>query len=107
MDASDAPTWFYEPLPGGGYRPTIHTEGAWQPGEQHMGPVSGLMVHVIEKFVAEHFGDDGLQIARLTFEILGMIPDHDMQIEVDVVRPGRSIQLLEAVLTIDERPIIR
>ena len=107
MAASDLPDYFYEPLPSGGYRPTVHTEGAWQPGEQHMGPVSGLVVHAVERFVAENFAGDGLQIARLTFEILGMIPDHDMQITVDVVRPGRSIQLLEATLTIDERAIIR
>ncbi|CAN5315758.1 thioesterase family protein [soil metagenome] len=98
---------FYLPLGEGRYRPTERTEGAWQPGEQHMAPVSGLIVHVVERYVAEHFADDGLQIARLSFEILGMIRDHDMQIEVDVVRPGRTIQLLEATLTIDERVVIR
>jgi len=105
MDA--APTSFYEPLGDGSYRPTVRTEGAWQPGEQHMAPVSGLIVHVVERFVAENFPDDGLQIARLNFEILGMIRDHDMQITVDVVRPGKTIQLLEATLTIDDRVIIR
>src|SRR3954469_14004622 len=97
---ADAPESFFIPLGEGRYQPTIHTEGAWQPGEQHMAPVSGLIVHMVERYVATHFADDGLQIARLSFEILGMIRSADMQISVDVVRPGRTIQLLEATLTI-------
>ena len=39
---------YYVRLDDHRFRSTPHTEGAWQPGEQHMAAVSGVMVHAIE-----------------------------------------------------------
>lgn len=94
---------------------TPHTEGAWLPGEQHMAPVSGLMVHAIERELsalsaaASRSDEPGpeLLISRLTFEILGVIAAGEMEIEVSVIRPGRTIQLIEATMIIAGRPTIR
>ena len=88
------------------FRPTRHTEGAWQPGEQHMAPVSGVIVHAMETFLADRPGDR-LQLSRLTFEILGMIAAADFSVEVTVLRPGRTIELVEATLTVAGRPVVR
>ncbi len=105
MSTDDAQSYYLRLGPSR-YRPTRHAEGAWQPGEQHMAPVSGLLVHAIEDFVARH-RDPALQLARLTFEILGMIAAQDLDIVVEVVRPGRSIELLEATMVIAGRPVVR
>jgi hypothetical protein len=88
------------------FHPTQYTEGAWQPGEQHMAPVSGVIVHAIETFLADRPGDR-LQLSRITFDILGLLAAADFSVEVAVLRPGRTIELVEATLTIAERPVIR
>ena len=43
------PTSYYRRLPGGIFAPTVHVQGAWNDHEQHMGPVSGLLVHAMEE----------------------------------------------------------
>ncbi|MBK7720910.1 MAG: thioesterase family protein [Austwickia sp.] len=94
---------YYTALGGGRYQPTIHTQGAWQPIEQHMAPVSGLLVHAVE---LNHPRED-LQPARLAFEILGMIPAETSTVTTEVVRPGRTIELVEATMTVAGRAVVR
>ena len=88
------------------FRPTVHTEGAWQPGEQHMAPVSGVIVHALQTFLGDRPGAPS-QISRLAFEILGVIPGQDFTVEVAVVRPGRTIELVEATMVAAGRPVVR
>ena len=40
---------YYVPLLDGAYAPTGYVQGAWNDHEQHMGPVSGLLAHAIER----------------------------------------------------------
>jgi len=88
------------------FRPTVHTGGAWTPAEQHVSPLTGLIVHELERFVAAR-GEDDLVIARIVFEILGVAPMDDFDVRVEVVRPGRTIELLEAVVAGAGRPMVR
>jgi hypothetical protein len=97
---------FYVRLGPGRFRPTLRTEGAWQPGEQHMAPVSGIIVQALEDFVAAR-GGDSLQLSRINFEILGMIAAQDFEVVVEVLRPGRTIELLEATMVVGDRPVVR
>ena len=97
------PKAFYLPVAPGVYQPTQHVQGAWQETEQHMAPISGLITHEL----AMHEPRDDMQIGRICFEILGMIPLAQSTISVETIRPGRTIELLEATLTIGGRPIIR
>ncbi|MBO1767203.1 thioesterase family protein [Allobranchiibius sp. GilTou38] len=94
---------FYTSLGSGHYRPSISVQGAWRPDEQHMAPVSGL----ITEELIRHEPRESMRIARLSFEILGLIPLQDLHIEVRTLRPGRTIELLEADLTIGGRTIVR
>ena len=71
-----------------------------------MAPISGVMVHAIERSIAAR-GRDDLQLSRITFEILGMIPAGDCEVSVETIRPGRTIELLEATMIIAGRPVIR
>ena len=45
------------------------TSGAWAEKEQHIAPMTGLLVHEIERAV----GDDGKVLARLSLDILGVV----------------------------------
>ncbi|RNI20639.1 thioesterase family protein [Flexivirga caeni] len=104
-DAPNAatPDAYYRPVRPGVYQPTTHVQGAWQETEQHMAPISGLITHEL----AMHEHRAGMQIGRICFEILGMIPLQESTIRVETIRPGRTIELLEATLTIGGRDIIR
>ncbi|MER7072177.1 thioesterase family protein [Terrabacter sp. NPDC000476] len=93
----------YRRLGPGHYAPTVHTQGAWRDDEQHMAPVSGLLAHEIDL----HEPREGLQLARLSFDILGVIPARPSRVEVRTTRPGRTIELVEATMTVDDRAVVR
>jgi hypothetical protein len=80
------------------FRATRSAGGAWQPDEQHIAPALGLLVHAVELDRDARRGD-GLVIGRLSFDILGTVPIDVVDTAVAVVRPGRTIELVEATLT--------
>jgi hypothetical protein len=47
-------------------------------------------------------GADGFQVARVTLEILRPVPIGAVRVEAEVVRPGRSVQMVEATLSGDD-----
>jgi hypothetical protein len=79
----------------GRFRPTQHTGGAWSTSEQHFSPLGGLLVHEIELFAAAR-GNDELMTARITFDILSPVAIEDFEVQVEVVRPGRTVELIQA-----------
>jgi hypothetical protein len=87
------------------YQPTHRTSGAWSEAEQHFSPIGGLIVHAIEQHLAAR-ADDGMVIARLTFDIFGVVALEPMEIRVRSVRPGRTVELLEATVTRGERTVV-
>ena len=94
---------YYEPQGAGRYRPTRHVQGAWNDDEQHMGPVSGLLVHAIER----HEPRPELQLARVGYEILGLIPLQESVIQVHTLRAGRTVELVEATMQVAGRTVVR
>lgn len=85
---------FYEKT-GDGFVATELTRGPWDPNSQHAGPPSAMLGRAIEQVD----GADGFQVARVTFEILRPVPIGPVRIEASVVRPGRSVQMVEASLS--------
>ncbi len=69
--------------------------GPWDPNAQHGGAPAALLVGALEALPAP----DGLQLARMTFELLRPVPLGTLRVAADVVRPGRRVQLIEATLT--------
>jgi len=96
---------YFERLDDERYRPTAHTGGAWDPDEQHFSPLGGLIVHAIERALAPDRSH--LRISRLSFDILGRIATEDFAIHVATIRPGRTIELVEATVVIGERSVVR
>ncbi|GAA1968515.1 thioesterase family protein [Nocardioides panacihumi] len=88
------------------FTPTEHVEGAWTTEEQHVAPALGLMTHLVEADHRRRRTGDELAISRLSFDILGVLPMDEVQVEVRLVRPGRTIELVEAVLTHGGRPAV-
>ncbi|KQR17880.1 thioesterase [Cellulomonas sp. Leaf334] len=83
------------------FAPTGLVSGGWDPGEQHIAPALGLLAHVVETERTH-----GLQLARLSYDILGTLPIEPVQVHVEVLRPGRTIELVQATLSHDGRAAV-
>jgi len=95
--------FYYEVLGEGRYRPTINVQGAWNDDEQHMSPVAGLLAHAIEV----HDVHPDLQLSRITYDILGLIPLAESHVRVRTLRAGRTIELVEATMGVAGRDVVR
>ena len=84
------------------FEPTIHVQGAWNEAEQHLAASAGLIVHEIE----HHEPREGMQLAKVTFDVYGFIPLRPTHVRVRTIRAGRTIELVEAEFSVDGRLII-
>ena len=87
----------------GRFESTIHAQGAWNEHEQHMAPVSGILAHTLEQFQPR----PELRMARISYDILGIIPDGEFEARTALLRPGRTIELLQAELVSGGRVAVR
>lgn len=102
---SDSQAAYFIRESGDTFRPTGHVSGGWNPQEQHIAPAIGLLAHCIEQdFAARR--DDELRLVRLSCDILGTIPMEAVRVEVSVLRPGRTIELIEARMSHDGRDAV-
>lgn len=85
---------------------TDHTSGAWEVSEQHVAPALGLLAHLVEAD-RDARGRHDLAVARLAFEILGTMPVGEVTADVEVLRPGRTVELVEARLASGGRDAVR
>ena len=93
---------FYQQLDEARFESTALTAGPWSPDSQHAGPPSALLVRALER--VGHAED--VRLARVSVDVLGPVPVAPLQIEVRTVRPGRSVELLEATASVDGRPAL-
>lgn len=84
---------------------TDEVSGAWDIEQQHIAPALGLLAHAVE-LDRDRRRDDGLRVGRLSYDILGTVPVDAFEVAVRVVRPGRTIELVEASLRHGERDIV-
>lgn len=94
--------FFYEPLGDGRYRSTVHAQGAWNAHEQHMAPATGIIAHELELFQPR----PDMRMAKVGLDILGIIHGGEFEVRTRLVRPGRTIELLEAELSCAGRTAI-
>lgn len=96
---------FFEPLDTDGtrWRATEHTAGPWDPDAQHGGPPSALLGRAVERCDPR----DDVRVARVTVEILGAVPLGELELRARTVRPGRSVELVEAALAAGGRDVAR
>ncbi|NGN95574.1 thioesterase family protein [Nocardioides sp. KC13] len=87
------------------FTPTEHVGGAWDPGTQHIATLLGVLAHEVERD-RDARRDDGLQVTRISYDILGTIPLEPVHVEVAVLRAGRTIELVEARACHGGRPVV-
>ncbi|MEV7402124.1 thioesterase family protein [Streptomyces sp. NPDC091267] len=97
---------YYERIDEHRFKPTAHASGAWSTDEVHFSPLGGLIAHAIDGHLADRPGD-GLVLSRISFDILGRLALDECEIRVETLRPGRTIELVEAVVLIADRPVVR
>jgi hypothetical protein len=85
---------------------TEEVSGAWETTQQHIGPALGLLVHAVAGD-RDRRRTDRLEMGRLSFDILGTVPVDVVEVAVRVVRPGRTIELVEAALRHADRDVVR
>ncbi|EMY32938.1 hypothetical protein D477_017596 [Arthrobacter crystallopoietes BAB-32] len=103
IDGAPVPDSYYVRLDGTRFHSTLHSQGAWNDHEQHMAPASGLLIHAVQ----HNHPRPEMALSQVTFEILGIIPGGEIEVTTEVVRPGRTIELIEATLSGNGRPAIR
>jgi hypothetical protein len=81
---------------GSGFAPTELARGPWSPDALHGGPVAALVVHALER---DATSDGDLALVRLTVELLRPVPLAHLAVSTFLVRPGRKVQLVDAVVT--------
>jgi hypothetical protein len=94
VPTSRSPDAFYVPLGDGRFAATDHTGGPWDPQLQHAGPPSALLTRAIE----QHPGAWAGQIVRVSVDILGPIPVAEVAVGTEVLRSGKSVELVQAEL---------
>ncbi len=93
----------FVPVGNGTWRATAHTTGPWDERAQHGGPPSALLGRAIQRCAPR----DDMIVTRFTCEILGAIPVGDLDVQARLVRPGRSVEFLEAVASAGGRDVAR
>jgi hypothetical protein len=86
-----------------GFDATQFTRGPWDPGFQHAGPPSALLAREAERVSGLHPG----QFARITLDILRPVPIGHLHVESRVLRPGRRVEQVEALLTAEGETLMR
>jgi hypothetical protein len=98
---AQAPTCFFI-TDGDIYRPTRLGRGPW--GPQLAGNyIGGLLSREIE----QHVDDPEMQPARLTVDLLRPVALDPVRVEADVIRRGRRIQVVDAVMTQNDTLVAR
>lgn len=75
---------------GATFEATGLARGPWSPDSQHGGAPAALLMRAFERL-----DGSGLVIARVTYEFVRPVPLGHLHVDVEVVRPGRRVQLME------------
>lgn len=84
-------------------RATVHAAGPWDPGLQHGGAPSSLIIWAAEQVECPA----PMRVVRATVELLRPVPVADLAIAVEPLRQGRKIQLVQVRLLHRESEVAR
>jgi hypothetical protein len=100
LDPAVVPPALYVP-DGAAFVPTIATRGPWSPDAQHGGPIAALLCRAVEAVESAV----PLGVSRSTVELLRPAPLTPLTVATRIRRPGKRVQLVEAVLLAGETEI--
>jgi hypothetical protein len=96
--------------------PSELTRGPWDRDAQHAGPPSALLARALERCEprdgsrsCEATGGRAASwsIGRVTVEVVASVPIEPLTVSARLVRPGRSVELLEAALAGPDGEVMR
>lgn len=94
---------FFEARGPDRFQATELTRGPWDPGLQHAGPPAALLGRAVER----HGDRPGMQVARITLDIVRPLPIAELRVTTRLLRGGRSLELVEATLHAGEVELMR
>ncbi|GAB3994524.1 thioesterase family protein [Nocardioides marmoraquaticus] len=97
---------YFERLGDDRFRATEHVGGAWRTDEQHVAPSLGLLAHLVGRDAEHRRGADALVLGRASYDILGVMPVGEVEVSLEVLRPGRTIELVQATLSSGSRAAV-
>jgi hypothetical protein len=103
MPGVDGSPAFYVAIGDDRFISTVHTSGPWDPGLQHGGPPSALAARAIERESPSW----PATVVRMSVDILGPVPVAELVVRSRVLRPGRSVELVEAEVVAGARAVLR
>lgn len=83
--------------------PTPYAASPWTTGALHGGPPAGLLARCIEA----HVGDPEMQLARLTVDLFRAVPNQPLSVNVESVRAGRRIHVVQASILAEGQEVTR
>jgi hypothetical protein len=86
---------------GGRYHAVPGTAGPWNPGFQHGGPPSALLVRCAQRAVPA--GETPFVAVRVAAEFVGPVPVGEVEVRASVVRAARSAVLVAVTLSARSR----
>ncbi|GAA4283548.1 thioesterase family protein [Brevibacterium daeguense] len=93
---------FYRQIDDNRFESTPMTAGPWSPEHQHAGPPSALLA----RQMAAVDPREGQRLADVRVDILGPVPVVPLEISVEVIRGGRSMELVSASASANGRPAL-
>ena len=79
----------------GRYVPDPVCTGPWDPGAMHGGPIAALL----GRLLADHDAGEGEWfLSRLTVELVRPVPLKPVTVQLEIRRPGKRVQLVDAVV---------
>lgn len=91
-----------DPAHPGRFVPTEATVGPWSAQTQHGGPPIALLSQAL----ADHPSAVPMELGRVTVEFMGPVPLDTCDIQVQVLRPGKRVQLLQAQYNVQGKPVL-
>lgn len=96
------PASVFAPAGDGAVVATGLARGPWSPGEAHGGAPAALVAGAIEALEGD------VAVSRLALDFLGAVPlDVPLEVEVEIRKPGKRFQLVDAVLRGGGRDLVR
>ncbi|MGW9438619.1 thioesterase family protein [Streptomyces sp. NPDC055607] len=89
---------FYEREAADRFLPTVHTRGPWDADSQHAGPPAALLALAVDERPGAR---TDMRTTRLVYEITRPVPIRPLTVTTRVLRAGRNVELVEAVVTPD------
>src|SRR5580693_9732297 len=93
---------FYRPLDERRLASTEAVVGPWDARLSHGSPPAALLLHAIDRALPR----EDVRVARIAFDFFGPVPVADIDVTVEMLRPGARIELAAAQIAAGGRTVM-